>query len=66
MKKYPKGKLNNHDEGALAVKCFIAKERVVLDFGKPIKWLGFGIQEAIEFGEGIIKKAKELEEQTNA
>lgn len=63
MKNYPKGKLNNDDEGGLEIKCFIWKGRVVLDFGKKIKWLGFGTHDAIAFGEGIIKKAKELEDQ---
>jgi len=62
MKTYPKGKLNNHDEGSTTIRCFIDKDRVILDFGKQIKWLGFDIEDAITFGEGIIKKAKELED----
>jgi hypothetical protein len=36
--KYPAGKLNRHDEGALGVMCFIESNRVVIDFGKSLTW----------------------------
>jgi len=43
---YPAGKLNEQDEGELIFTYSIEKDKIKLDFGKPIAWLGFTLAEA--------------------
>ena len=38
--KYPNGKLNEHDEGALTFRMATVDGNVVIDFGKPVQWIG--------------------------
>jgi hypothetical protein len=39
-------KLFPDDEGSLMAVCFIKDDQIVLDFGKSIKWLSVGVDEA--------------------
>lgn len=39
-------KLFPDDEGSLMAVCFIKDDQIVLDFGKSIKWLSVGADEA--------------------
>jgi hypothetical protein len=39
-------KLFPDDEGSLMAMCFIKDDQIVLDFGKSIKWLSVGTEEA--------------------
>ena len=56
---YPQGKLNNDDEGELRMAIVSKGKTVVIDFGKPVHWLGMSREEARAFGELIIQKANE-------
>lgn len=54
-------KIRPDDEGNLFIACHVENGKLVLDFGKMIKWIAFDTPEqAIKFAEGIIKKAKEM------
>jgi len=57
---YPEGKLNDYDEGELALKIGIEKRTVAIDFGKPTQWIALPPDQAVEFALLIIKHAKEI------
>ncbi len=59
---WPEGRINSDDEGELAMACTADKEHgvVVLDFGKPVKWVGLPPQEAVRMAEILIAKAREV------
>ncbi len=41
-KRFPEGKINNSDEGELVIGVTHDSAHVIVNFGKPIVWLGFG------------------------
>lgn len=47
--KYPNGKLNNQDEGTLAVKVGIESGAVRIDFAEPTDWFAMTPEMAIDF-----------------
>ena len=57
---FPEGKLNENDDGELAVGMTIDNGKVVMLFGTPITWIAFSPEQAIEFANQIIEKAKEV------
>ena len=60
MEKYPKGKMSENDEGALAIVFFIKNERLVIDFGKDLSWVGFDRGSLRTFIDALENKYKEL------
>lgn len=60
----PAGKLNERDEGdlAFAVAVDFSKNVVILRFGKPVDWLGFGAEHAAHLGNLLLEKARQLKE----
>lgn len=60
--KYPRGKLNEHDEGqtSMAIAADNKKGVVIVQFFKPIAWLGLPKQQALELSELLKSKANEL------
>jgi hypothetical protein len=56
---FPDGKLNAADEGAVAMAVGHENGRVVLEFPKPVKWIGFTGDEAIELAQLLIEYAKQ-------
>lgn len=56
---YPNGKLNPSDEGALAVAIEHEGNVVKIVFPKPVAWIGFTPDQAIEIAERLIKHARE-------
>jgi hypothetical protein len=63
-REYPKGKLNPNDEGALAFAIAVDenKKLMVINFNKPVTWMGLYLLDARRFHEAIGKKIKQLEE----
>lgn len=61
-RKYPHGKLNENDEGALTLRIGIKGNRLIIDFGKQVIWIGFTREAAIEFARLILNNAEQLEE----
>lgn len=57
---YPRGKLNDSDEGALMIAIKVQDKTLIIDFGKDISWLGMDKFQAIEFGKMIIEKANSI------
>lgn len=56
---FPMGKINDDDQGAL--KLGVAYDRlngvVQIDFGKPVAWLAFPPEQAVQFARLILKNA---------
>jgi hypothetical protein len=52
---FPDGKLNESDEGEIMVGVTSAEDRVILNFGKPVHWIGFTKEQAKQIAESLIK-----------
>jgi len=61
--KYPGGKLTEHDEGELLIGLVMFKGKIVMDFGKPIQSLGFGLGAAEDLANSIKKLVSEERKQ---
>ena len=57
---YPRGKLDDTDEGGLTVMVSGYKNCVRLDFGKKIEWLAIPIDQAVEFATLIRMHAHQI------
>lgn len=57
---FPRGKLNQHDEGGLMLAIGVKDKTVMIDFGKPTTWIGMDKQTAIQFANSILEKANTL------
>lgn len=55
---HPDGKLNADDEGGLQFRYRAENGKVVVDFGKPVHWLGMTPQQAADFASDIMKLAR--------
>lgn len=55
---FPNGRLNQQDEGAVA--CAVGHEKgvVKLLFPKPVAWIGFTPEQAIDLAQDLIKHAR--------
>lgn len=54
---FPDGKLVPHDEGGLIFGVTIFNGCVVLDFGKPIRSIGFTREDALQLAEILQRRA---------
>lgn len=59
---YPNGQLNDNDEGELRMVAYVEKGAVVLNFGKPIAWVGFPPEIARDLAKLLMDKADEAEQ----
>lgn len=57
---FPEGKLNEDDEGEIAIAIMIINNKIIIDFGKQIHWIGFTKEQAEQIGYSLIKKASKL------
>lgn len=57
--KFPRGKLNEDDEGELTMGVAADGGTVILNFGKPVAWVGLPPALARELAASLIKKADE-------
>jgi hypothetical protein len=57
---FPRGKLNADDEGQLQMKIGVRDKTVILDFGKPVVWLGLDYHTAMNLAANIMKRATEI------
>ena len=62
---FPYGKLNPDDEGQLRFAVAHKGNNLVIDFGKPVHWLGLPLKEAEEFIEILIKQINEIREENS-
>ena len=58
---FPKGKLTNDDEGELKMAVGIHPQtgKVIVDFGKPVAWIGMDARDALQLASFIRKRALE-------
>ena len=54
---YPRGKLNNEDEGGLITGVSHDKGNVIINFGKPVAWVAFPPEMAFQFARSIATHA---------
>ena len=60
--KFPPEKLSAKDEGQIkfSVGLSMDKKRVVINFGKKVRWVGMNRNQAIDVGKAIVRTAKEV------
>ena len=58
---FPEGKIVPHDEGGLQFAIGHYKGKVTLDFGKAVKWIALGPEDARNLAEILKKQAGEAE-----
>ena len=56
--RYPMGKLSQTDEGEIIFGVAHTEGRVILDFGKPVHWVGMTPNQAIDLGNALLKHAR--------
>jgi hypothetical protein len=57
---YPQGQLTKHDEGAIRFAIGTQGDKVVLDFGTSVHWVGMTAQEAADLASSLLNKAREV------
>ena len=57
---YPRGKLNDSDEGATPITVYQEDKTVIIDFGREVSWIGLDKQGALTLAQFIIAKANEI------
>lgn len=57
---FPRGKLNADDEGALQIGIATLDKTLIINFGKPVEWIGLDKITAVALAETIKKRAEEL------
>ncbi len=60
MDNFPRGKLNDEDEGALAIGVAVRDRTVIINFFKPIVWIGMDRATALAFAENIRRNAEKI------
>jgi len=61
-REYSQGRLNANDDGDLAVviSTDYQNKRIVLDFGKPVTWLGMNADDAMSLAQQIFDRAHQI------
>lgn len=59
--RYPNGKLNDDDEGVGALALTHVDGVVVVNFFKPMRWIGLPPLEAVALAVGLIKHARAID-----
>lgn len=59
---FPRGKLNESDEGELKIAIAVKDDKVLMDFGKLVKWIGMDKQMALNLGKCLIDKANSIQD----
>lgn len=58
MGEYPDGRLNDNDAGAVAMAVGVENERVVIQFAKPVAWIGLTGDQAMQLASDLMKQAR--------
>lgn len=59
--RYPRGKLNDTDEGASTTEVFLDQNTVIVNFNKELTWIGLDRKQALEFARILIKLAEQTD-----
>lgn len=57
---FPDGKITEDDEGVLGIQLFMHDDRLILNFGKQVSWVGMDRKTAMTVGQALIDRAKDL------
>ena len=57
---FPEGKLTKQDEGAIRFAIGSKGDKVILDFGSPVHWVGMTAQQAADLASSLLSKAREV------
>jgi hypothetical protein len=60
---YPQGKLTESDEGELDFSIAVHEGRVILNWGKPVQWIGVAPSQARAIAASLLRRADEAEQQ---
>ena len=55
---HPDGKLTPQDEGGIQFRVGSENDKVVLDFGSPVHWVGMDAQQAADLASSLMKWAR--------
>lgn len=58
MGEFPDGRINEHDQGAVAVAIGHQQGRVTMQFPKNLNWIGFTADQAIDIANSLIEHAR--------
>lgn len=61
--KFPEGKLNATDEGEIqfGIAADVRNEKVLIDFGTPVAWLGLNPEQAIAIADSLKANALKVQ-----
>lgn len=62
---FPRGRLNDSDQGELAISIGTEQGVVVMNFGTPTAWVGFPPAQARDIAAMLVKHADHLERRAN-
>lgn len=62
---FPNGKLTDHDEGEIKFGVSAYHGEVILNFGKPIQWIGMSPEQARNLALSLRQRANEIERNPN-
>ena len=57
---FPQGQLTKADEGEIQFMVGAKNDKVILQFGTPVAWMGMTPEQAIDLGEMLIQKAAKV------
>lgn len=58
--KFPRGKLSDDDEGELAMGVAVQDKTILVNFGKPVAWLGLDHDTAVSLARLLLKNAEKI------
>lgn len=58
---FPQGKLTQDDEGELRAGIAVYKDKIVINFGKPVTWLALDTVQALDLAKMLTEKATEVQ-----
>ncbi len=61
---FPEGKMSKLDEGGIQFAVGNRDGKVVMDFGKPVHWVGMSPQDACDLAQSLIRQARNASRQT--
>lgn len=62
MSNFPRGRLTPKDEGELALTFIVRGNTLIVDFGKPVAWIGFSLHEVTALREAFENYERQLKE----
>lgn len=58
--KFPNGMIDEKDKGQIKMGVTVKDDKIIVAFGTPIEWVGFTRQEAEDFANTILQRARQL------